>query len=107
MGRDGDRMNTRLIELCNTVVAQLAREFGDELLGVLATGSYVHGTPGPTSDLDMYVLISPLRRQRRNIVLDNIEVEMFINPPEQVRRCFGDSRGVDLHMFAFGEALYD
>ena len=93
--------------LCERVVALLLAEFGGDLLGVLATGSRVYGTPGATSDLDVHVLIAPARRQRRNIVLDGVEVELFINPPFQVRRYMQDQRGMDPHMFTFGRAIYD
>src|SRR5690242_2170094 len=62
------------------LVALLREEFGDGLLGVLLTGSRVHGTPGPTSDLDAHVIIAAPRRQRRNFVLDGLEVELFLNP---------------------------
>ena len=93
-------------ELCERVVGLLRAEFGGDLLGVLATGSRIHGTPGPTSDLDVHVLIAQPRRQRRNIMLGGVEVEMFINPPFQIRRYFSD-RSVDEHMFTFGRAIYD
>jgi hypothetical protein len=92
--------------LFEQLIAILRAEFGDDLLGLLATGSRIHGTPGPTSDLDAHVLIAQPRRQRRNIILDGVEVEMFINPPFQIRRYFSD-RGVDEHMFTFGRAIYD
>jgi hypothetical protein len=93
-------------QLFEQIIGLLWAEFGDELLGLLATGSRIHGTPGPTSDLDVHVIIAQPRRQRRNIVLDGVEVEMFINPPFQIRRYFGD-RGHDEHMFTFGRAIYD
>src|SRR5262245_23882163 len=92
--------------LFEQLLAILRAEFGDDLLGVLATGSRIHGTPGPTSDLDVHIVIGQPRRQRRNIILDGVEVEMFINPPFQVRRYFS-SRGNDEHMFTFGRAIYD
>ena len=96
---DHDRLFEQLLPILRT-------EFGDDLLGVLATGSRIHGTPGPTSDLDAHIVIGQPRRQRRNIILDGVEVEMFINPPFQIRRYFS-SRGMDEHMFAFGRAIYD
>ena len=96
---DQDRLFEQLIAL-------LRAEFGEDLLGVLATGSRIHSTPGPTSDLDAHVIIAQPRRQRRNILLDGVEVEMFINPPFQVRRYFSN-RGMDEHMFTFGRAIYD
>jgi hypothetical protein len=92
--------------LFEQLIALLRAEFGEDLLGVLATGSRIHGTPGPTSDLDAHVIIALPHRQRRNILLDGVEVEMFINPPFQIRRYFS-GRGMDEHMFTFGRAIYD
>jgi predicted nucleotidyltransferase len=89
------------------LVALLLDEFEADLLGALVTGSRVHGTPGPTSDLDAHVIIAAPRRQRRNFMLEGIEIELFINPPFQVRRYFADGRGHDPHMFVFGRAVYD
>src|SRR5438067_5842951 len=92
--------------LCDPLLALLRAEFGDDLLGVLATGSRIHGTPDPTSDLDVHVVIDQPRRQRRNILLDGLEIEMFINPPFQIHRYMADG-GNDIHMFTFGRAIYD
>jgi hypothetical protein len=93
-------------QLFSPLIGLLRAEFGDALLGALATGSRIHGTPGPTSDLDVHVVIDQPRRQRRNIVLDGVEIEMFINPPFQIQRYMADG-GSDIHMFAFGRAIYD
>jgi hypothetical protein len=93
--------------LFDPLIALLRQEFGAHLLGVLATGSRIHGTPGPTSDLDAHVLIDQPRRQRRNIVLDGVEIEMFLNPPFRVRGYFQDQHVGTIHMFAFGQAIYD
>lgn len=93
--------------LYERVVGLLRQEFGEELLGVLVTGSRVHGTPGPTSDLDVHVVIGSPKRQRRNFVLDGVEIELFINPPFQSRRYFADGRGHDPHMYTFGRVVYD
>jgi len=101
MVRRGDAL------LYERVAGLLREEFGEELLGVLVTGSRVHGTPGPTSDLDVHVVIAAPRRQRRNFVLDGVEIELFINPPFQSRRYFADGRGHDPHMYTFGRVVYD
>jgi len=93
-------------QLFTPLLALLRAEFGEGLLGVLATGSHIHGTPGPTSDLDVHVVIDQPRRQRRNILLDGVEIEMFINPAFQIQRYMADG-GNDIHMFAFGRAIYD
>jgi hypothetical protein len=94
-------------QLFDPLIALLRAEFGDELLGMLATGSRIHGTPGPTSDLDVHVVIAQPRRQRRNIVLDGAEIEMFINPDFRVPIYFQDQHPGTIHMFAFGRAIYD
>jgi hypothetical protein len=93
-------------QIFTPLIALLRAEFGDDLLGVLATGSRIHSTPGPTSDLDVHVVIAQPRRQRRNILLDGLEIEMFINPPFQIHRYLADG-GYDIHMFCFGRAIYD
>src|SRR3954451_15165414 len=93
-------------QLFTPLLALLRAEFGEGLLGVLATGSHIHGTPGPTSDLDVHVVIDQPRRQRRNILLEGVEIEMFITPAFQIQRYMADG-GNDIHMFAFGRAIYD
>ncbi len=93
------------------VLSELQAEFGSVLLGVLATGSRVRGEGDASSDIDLHVLIGQPRRQRRNIVVANVEVEMFINPPFQIHRYLNDDRtngrGVDQHMWSTGRAVYD
>ncbi|SRR6266571_2987538 len=93
--------------LFEQIITMLKDEFGDDLLGILVTGSHIHGTPGPTSDLDVHVLIKSPRRRRRNIILDGLEIEMFCNPPFQIRRYFAEEENSDQHMFSFGRAIYD
>ncbi len=93
--------------LFDDLLVLLKDEFGDQLEGVLVTGSRIHGTPGPTSDLDVHVVIATPRRRRRNILLRGIEIEMFINPAFRVPGYFEDGRGNALHMFAFGRVIYD
>jgi hypothetical protein len=101
------RIQQQNAALFEYLIQTLGDEFGTSLLGILATGSRVHGIPDPSSDLDAHVIIDQPRRQRRNLVVDGIELELFINPPFQIRRYFADGRGVDPHMFTFGEAIYD
>lgn len=103
--------NSHLVQQNATLFHYLARtlqdEFGPDLVGILATGSRVHGTPDPTSDLDVHVVITRPQRQRRNFVHAGVELELFINPPFQVRRYFADGRGVDPHMWTFGRVIHD
>jgi hypothetical protein len=93
------------------VLGELKTEFGAALLGVLATGSRVRGEGDASSDIDLHVVIDQPRRQRRNIVVAGVEVEMFINPLFQIARYFDEGRasgrGVDQHMWSTGYAVYD
>lgn len=93
------------------VLGELRAEFGEALLGVLATGSRVRGEGDASSDIDLHVVIDQPRRQRRNIVVAGVEVEMFINPLFQIALYFDEGRasgrGVDQHMWSTGRAIYD
>src|SRR5688500_2167996 len=77
--------------------------------GIVVSGSIVRGEAGPTSDLDVCVIHDEpwrLREQRR---FEGVPVEIFVNPPEQIRRYFAsehdEGRPCTAHMFATGEAL--
>lgn len=93
------------------VLSLLQAEFGDDLLGVLAAGSRIRGEGDATSDIDLPVVIAQPRRQRRNSVVEGVEVEMFLNPPFQIRRYFADERasgrGAEQHMWVTGRIFYD
>jgi len=78
-------------------------------LGVVVAGSIVRGEADPASDLDVFVVHDQpwrLREQRR---FAGVPVELFVNPPAQVRRYFArehaDGRPCTAHMFATGEVL--
>lgn len=86
---------------------QLKDEFGDDLVGLLFAGSTAYGTPMRNSDIDLYVMIRPSWRQRRNVVVERVEVEMFINPARQIRRELADGLDSTVDMFARGQILHD
>jgi hypothetical protein len=95
-------------ELALAVVSeQLKQEFGNDLLGLLFAGSAAYGTPIKTSDLDLFVLIAHPWRQRRNVVVEGVEVELFINPLEQIRKELKRSYNSTIEMFARGRIVYD
>lgn len=93
------------------VVALLQAEFGAKLVGVLAGGSRLRGEGDINSDLDLVVVIALPQRRRRNIVLGGVEVEMFLNPPFQMRRYFEQDRtsgrGLMPHLCSTGHVVYD
>lgn len=86
---------------------QLKDEFGADLVGLLFAGSAAYGTPMPNSDVDLYVLIQPNWRQRRNRVIEGVEVEMFINPVSQIRRELDKENAATVNMFALGHVTHD
>src|SRR5690242_7781924 len=73
-------------------------------LGIVISGSIVRGHAGPNSDLDVHVVHEHgfrLREQRR---FAGVPVEVFVNPPRQVRRYFEEEHAEGCpstaHMFA-------
>ena len=80
-------------------------------VGLVAAGTIVAGNPGPSSDLDLQVLHALPVRQRVQRRFRGVPAEIFVNPPEQIERRFGEERrsGVPIHahMFATGFAVYD
>lgn len=96
-----------LSSLIEAAVARIHRDLGDDVLGILVTGSYIHGTPAPTSDLDVHVLIRSPRRRRWNFVVHGVEIETFVNPLLAMDAYFRDPRGLTAHMLAAGQIVYD
>lgn len=80
-----------------------------EVLGVIAAGSIVYGTPDPSSDLDLYVIHAQPLRQRVQRRFHGVPAEIFINSPAAVRRYFVDevTRPITAHMLAQGVVLVD
>lgn len=99
-------MSERYEGALDGVVERLKEEFGDRLLGLLLAGSYVYGEPMATSDLDLFVVVDEPWRQRRNLVVDGVDVELFINPPHKISGEImkGDSA---TDMFARGRVILD
>ncbi len=89
-----------------TVVERLKDEFGDTLLGLLLAGSYAYGEPMATSDIDLYVVIDEPWRQRRNLVVEGVDVELFINPPHKLTNEILEADST-MDMFARGRVIHD
>ncbi|RIB16844.1 hypothetical protein C2G38_2246770 [Gigaspora rosea] len=90
------------------ILVNLTQEFGDELLGLFAYGSRIYGNACPHSDVDVDVLIKSERKCRRNIMIDGLEVEMFIHPPIYIYHLLtSDPNGIHLRCYTFGRVIYD
>jgi predicted nucleotidyltransferase len=75
-------------------------------VGIIASGSILRGNPDPASDLDMYVIHRQPYRQRIQKYFNGVPAEIFINPPEQVKRYIAEEqaehRPITAHMLATG-----
>lgn len=80
-------------------------------LAIIAAGSVLRGQGGPTSDIDLYVLHAAPYRQRLQRRYAGVPFEIFINPPEQVRRYFAEehaaARPVTAHILMTGFVVLD
>lgn len=66
-------------------VAQMSGQA--EVIGIILSGSFVHDTMDPNSDLDVFLVLDPScnYRERGNTWINGVEVEYFMNPPAQIR----------------------
>ena len=88
-------------------------ENANDMVGILACGSYITGNPTAHSDLDVHIILddSVEYRERGNKIIDGLLIEYFSNPPRQVLKYFdGDIKDKSLMsqvQFATGEILLD
>lgn len=78
-------------------------------LGIVIAGSIVRGEAGPTSDFDVHIVHTAPWRVREQKRFAGVPAELFVNPPQQVRRYFAEEhaegRPCTAHMFATGELI--
>lgn len=78
---------------------------------IVAAGSVLRGQGGPTSDIDLYVLHHAPYRQRLQRRYAGVPFEIFINPPQQVRRYFAEehaaARPITAHILTTGFVVLD
>jgi hypothetical protein len=67
----------RYLHALETVLAEIETE--TEPVGILLTGSVIHGNAAATSDLDVAILHDQPWRQRVQRVVESVPVECFIN----------------------------
>ena len=75
-----------------------------EVLGVVVAGSILAGLGDSRSDLDLYVIHARPQRQRLQRRFAGVPAEIFVNPPQQVRRYFDEevTRPCTAHMLVNG-----
>jgi len=99
-------MSERHERALQQVVDRLHTEFGDKLLGLMLGGSYAYGEVMATSDVDLYVVIGEPWRQRRNLVIDGVDVELFIKPPHKFSAEIAEGEATT-DVFARGRVIHD
>ena len=77
-----------------------------EVLGIIASGTIIRGNPGPSSDLDLYVIHARPQRQRLQYTFEGVPAEIFVNPVRTIEGYFKDEREegrpITAHMLATG-----
>jgi hypothetical protein len=80
-----------------------------DVWGIVASGTPLTGLPDLASDLDIQVIHTRPQRQRLQRWCNGVPVEIFVNPPEMIRRYFADERDrpSTAHMLASGVVVLD
>lgn len=80
-----------------------------DVWGIIASGTPITGTPDRASDLDIYVVHARPQRQRVQRRYNGVPVEIFVNPPQAIRRYFVNERDrpSTAHMLATGAVVLD
>ncbi len=77
-----------------------------DVLGIVASGTILRGTPDASSDLDLYAICRGKTRQRVQRFFNGVPAEMFFNPAPQIERYLveeaTEGRPIAAHMLATG-----
>jgi hypothetical protein len=92
------------------VSAELAAEFGPQLLGLLVGGSVGAGTATAGSDLDLFALVDarvpPARRRRTSV--DGVAIDTFLELPNRALTSVAQRRSrVLVENYASGAIVFD
>lgn len=81
------------------------------VIGMLLTGSHVHGDAGKNADLDLFIVLKDSKtRERGNIISNGVEIEFFINPVKQIEQYYESEYPNKIntaHMFANGIKIFE
>ncbi|MFH1751529.1 MAG: nucleotidyltransferase domain-containing protein [archaeon] len=86
----------------------LKQKKNPNVIGIIASGSFIHSKLDKNSDLDVYVVLEKSKyRERGNTWINGVEIEYFINPINQVKSYFKhEKKPATAHMFANSKILY-
>ena len=89
----------------DSVVAALHAD--SQVRGATISGSVLRGEGGPTSDLDVYVLVHGRHRWRRTYVCEGVLVEEFRNSEAWIERYLREQDHIAMHMLGHGTRVLD
>jgi predicted nucleotidyltransferase len=82
-----------------------------EVRSIVAGGSIIRGSPGPSSDLDIYVIHTQPRRQRLQKFFNGVPAEIFVNPIHQILKYLDseqrEGRPITAHILTTGFVVLD
>jgi hypothetical protein len=82
-----------------------------DVQGIVAAGSILRGEGHPSSDWDIYVVHAKPQRQMIQTYFDSVPAQIFLNPPEMVRKYFASEAAegicITAHMFVTGFIVLD
>ena len=86
-------------------------EADKDIIGIVLTGSFIHGHLNSHSDLDIYLILhdSVNYRERGNTWVNDVEIEYFKNSPRQIRSYFKKeiTSPHTAHMLANGKVVLE
>ena len=93
---------------CDTFVKK--EKSNPDVIGVIVAGSFIYGDLDPNSDIDIFIILNPNceTRERGNTWINNVEIEYFKNPPQQIRNYFLKEKNSPhtAHMIAHGKVVF-
>ena len=106
---DQEILRQKLRHAADRFIKSTARE--DDVDAIVLTGSLIYGDVSKYSDVDIYVLLTQDTNycERGNILIDEVEIEYFKNPPLQIRNYFKSEikSPHTAHMITQGELVYN
>ncbi len=100
--------NTRLQQFNQAAEIYVERtKAHPDVIGIVLAGTYISGLIDKHSDVDVVVLLDKncAYRERGNTWINEVEIEYFMNPPQQIRQYFRNEYKT-AHMLVNGKIAY-
>jgi hypothetical protein len=102
-------INDRYLTALKAAVKHILNEY--DVLGIIAAGSIIRGQGHASSDWDIYVIHAKPQRQMLQRFFEGVPTQIFLNPPQMVRRYFASESAegtcITAHMLTTGFVVLD